>query len=67
MIKSAWSTEDGFNYNCTVPEGAVATLALPVFSQNIIINGKEYSGAEFEQKDGRYIISLASGSYEFKQ
>ena len=66
-IKSAWSTQDGFVYTCTVPEGAVATLSLPVFADTVTINGKAHSGAEFGKENGRYRIDLAPGTYEFVQ
>ena len=67
LIKSAWNTENGFVYTCTVPEGADATLLLPVTADTLTVNGVSHAGAEYEVKDGRYVIALAPGAYEFKQ
>lgn len=67
MIKSAWNTEDGLLYSCEVPEGATAVLQLPVFADELTINGISHSGSEFETKNGRYIISLAPGEYKIRQ
>ncbi len=67
MIKSAWSTEDGFVYSCAVPEGTVATLELPAYADTLTINGVEHNGTDFEKRCGRYVIALAPGEYEFTQ
>ena len=67
MIRSEWNTENGFTYTCSVPEGATALLKLPVFTEKLTVNGKEHSGAEYETENGRYLISLAAGEYEFIQ
>ncbi|MBQ1553433.1 MAG: family 78 glycoside hydrolase catalytic domain [Clostridia bacterium] len=67
LIKSAWSTEDGFVYDCAVPEGAVARLELPVFADTFTVNGVEHKGKDCETVNGRYVINLAPGEYEITQ
>ena len=67
LIRSAWSTEDGFVYTCTVPEGACATLELPVYADTVTVNGVEHKTADFETRGGRCVIGLAPGEYEFRQ
>ncbi len=67
LIKSAWNTENGFVYTCTVPEGAAATLLLPVTADTLTVNGVSHAGTEYAVKNGRYVIALAPGEYEFKQ
>lgn len=67
MIKSAWSNEDGFLYECAVPENASATLLLPVFTEKVLINGIEHSFSEYEKKDGCAVIHIAPGEYVFEE
>jgi hypothetical protein len=66
-IESNWSTENGFVYDAVTP--VPATLRLPVLTdgETFRVNGIEHKFSEFEQKDGRVIITLAPGAYEFEQ
>ena len=66
-IVSNWSTENGFTYNTETP--VPATLKLPVLTRRktFTVNGTEHKFADFEIKDGRVIITLAPGKYEFIQ
>ena len=65
LIKSEWSTENGFVYKCTVPSGAVAELILPALGKKITVNGKTLSKKNYKLVDGNIIINLAGGKYEF--
>lgn len=67
MIKSEWSTEDGFVYKCSVPKGADAVLELPVTGAKIVMNGKTLAKNRYEIKDGKAVMSLAAGEYVFVQ
>lgn len=64
-ISSAWSTEDGFVYECEIP--SEATLRLPVFGDKLTINGIEHSAADFERDGNCCVIELAPGKYVFEQ
>lgn len=65
LIESAWSTENGFVYECTVPDGATATLMLPKFSDKFTFNGTEQSFSDYQEKNNCAVIELAAGSYVF--
>lgn len=67
LIKSAWSTEDGFHYECTVPDGTSATLYLPLFSDKFTVNGVEHSADSYEKKNNCAVISLGAGEYVFEE
>ena len=67
LIKSAWSNEDGFVYECTVPDGIFATLKLPEFTDNVIINGVKHSFDEFESDGNCAVIKLSSGEYKMEE
>ena len=67
MIKSEWSTEDGFVYKCSVPKNTIATLELPVTTGRIKANGKTLAKSRYTVKDGKAIIRLAPGEYVFEQ
>lgn len=67
LIKSAWSTENGFVYECTVPNEASATLYLPLFGKKFTINGIEHSADEYEQKNNCAVIRLGAGEYVFEE
>ncbi|MBP9988517.1 MAG: hypothetical protein KBT46_03375, partial [Ruminococcus sp.] len=67
LIKSAWSTENGFVYECSVPEGTSATLYLPLFSEKFTVNGVEHSAEEYENKNNCAVISLGAGEYVFEE
>ncbi len=64
-ITSAWSTEDGFVYECEIP--TEATLHLPVFGDQLTINGIEHKPGDFERKGDCLVIELAPGKYVFEQ
>ena len=73
LIRSEWQrTDDGrVSYKATVPANSTATLYLPVLSGNdeITEGGKaleEAEGVTFKGiEDGKAVIGLESGSYEF--
>lgn len=67
LIESNWSNEDGFVYECTVPEGSSAKLLLPVFTDKVIVNGVEHSFGDFEKQNGCAVINLGAGSYVFEE
>jgi alpha-L-rhamnosidase len=67
LIESNWSNEENFIYECTVPEGSSAKLLLPVFTENVIINGVEHSFNDFDKQDGCAVINLGAGSYIFEE
>ncbi len=67
LIESAWSNDESFVYECTVPEGSTATLMLPMLAGNVVINGVEHSFDEFEKKNNCAVINLAAGSYTFEE
>ena len=63
LIESAWSTENGFRYTCTVPECG-ATLYLPK------MGGRSYScnGISYDipaDSENTCKIELSAGRYEF--
>ncbi len=66
MIKSEWSTEKGFIYNCSVPKKATANLTLPAIGNKIILNGKALPKSKYEIKDDKIIIELQGGNYKFE-
>ena len=70
MIAASWSMEDdSFTYNVSVPEGAYATLYLPVFDESartVTINGTVSPITDFAQCCGRTVIDLAPGRYTFE-
>ncbi len=67
LIKSEWSTENGFVYKCTVPKGASAVLELPVTGSKIIMNGKTLAKNKYEIVDGKAVKELEAGDYVFEQ
>ncbi len=67
LIESSWSNDESFIYECTVPEGSSATLILPIFSGNVMINGVNHSFDEFEKQDNCAVINLGAGSYVFEE
>lgn len=67
LIESAWSNEDKFIYECTVPEGTTATLYLPLFGDKYAINGTQHDMSEYPKANGCAVIKLAEGSYSFEQ
>ena len=64
LIESAWNTENGFTYTCSVPEGACAVLVLPALSDKLIINGTD-SGIAAE--NGVFTAELLPGKYVCEQ
>ncbi len=67
LIKSAWNTENGFTYICTVPKGAAAVLELPACADTLTVNGVAHDKSEYEVKNGRYVLALEAGDYEIVQ
>lgn len=67
LIESAWSNEDSFVYECSVPEGTTAKLLLPKFSDKCVINGTEHDFSEYPEENGCAVIMLAAGSYTFEE
>lgn len=67
LIKSAWNNEDGFIYECTVPDGICATLKLPKFTDKLIINGIEHSFDEYETDGNCAVIELGAGEYKMEE
>lgn len=67
LIESAWSNDESFVYECTVPDGSSAKLLLPVFTNKVVINGVEHSMDEFEKENNCAVITLGSGSYIFEE
>ncbi len=67
LIESSWCNDEGFVYECTVPEGSSATLILPVFTNEVMINSVRHSFDEFEIKENCAVIKLGSGSYVFEE
>ena len=67
LIESNWSNEDGFVYECRVPEGSSAKLLLPVFTDRVVVNGVEHSFGDFEKQNGCAVINLGAGSYVFEE
>ncbi len=69
-IDVSWSMQDDFFvYNASVPEGAYATLYLPVFDENaatVTINGIVSPVSGFEKENGKLKIDLAPGRYTFE-
>ena len=65
LIKSEWSTENGFVYRCTVPNGAIAELTLPALGKKVIVNGSALTKKNYKLVDGNIVINLAGGKYEF--
>ena len=66
LIRSEWNSENGLKYFCSVPEGTVAELILPVFSDKLNINGIEHLTSEYI-KEGNIAMTLSSGDYEIIQ
>ena len=64
-ISSAWSTEDGFVYECEIP--SEATLRLPVFGDKLTINGIEHAAADFERDGICCVIELGPVKYVFEK
>ena len=64
LIKSEWSTENGFIYKCSVPDGTTALLTLPVFADKITVNGKELA---LEKGESKFEMTLEGGEYTFIQ
>ena len=67
LIESAWSNEDKFVYECTVPEGTTAKLLLPKFGKKFSVNGTEHCFCEYGEENGCAVINLAAGSYIFEE
>ncbi len=67
LIESAWNNEENFVYECTIPEGASATLMLPVFTNDVVINGVKHSFEEFEKENNCAVIKLGAGTYIFEE
>ncbi len=66
-IESCWSTENGFVYEAATPVPAALHLPVLTDKKTFTVNGVEHGFDEFEQKDGRVIITLAPGKYRFEQ
>jgi alpha-L-rhamnosidase len=66
LIESSWNNENGFTYECTVPN-IPTVLMLPVFSDSVKINGVEHQISEFEAVGKCAKIKLAAGKYIFEQ
>ena len=64
LIKSEWSTENGLVYKCTVPEGTVAELTLPLVSDTVTVNGEKVSA---DLTSGEFKMTLKCGEYTFVQ
>jgi len=72
-ILSSWQIQKNgsIDYQCTVPANTTATLYLPVNSEKVsIYDGdrpiNEVEGIEIQgYADGKYILKLGSGSYNF--
>ena len=67
LIESNWSNENGFVYECTVPEGSSAKLLLPMFTSKVTVNGVEHNFDEFEKENGCAVINLGAGNYVFEE
>ncbi len=67
LIESSWSNDENLVYECTVPDGASATLMLPMFTNNVLINGISHSFDEFEKKNNCAVIKLGAGNYVFEE
>jgi len=69
-IAASWSMEsDAFVYNVSIPQGAYATLYLPVFDENagtITCNGTVSPVSDFEREGSKLKIDLACGKYTFE-
>lgn len=65
LIRSEWSTENGFVYRCTVPEGAEAQLILPELGKKPVKNGKTMTAKQYVSEGGFVRIILTGGKYEF--
>ena len=63
-IESGWKMEECFTYEVKLPEGANATLYLPLFGQNSYAVNGETSFAKQIEKDCA-VISLSGGDYVF--
>ncbi|MCR5151116.1 MAG: glycoside hydrolase family 78 protein [Clostridiales bacterium] len=66
LIKSEWSTENGFEYYCLVPQGGKAELRLPKFAgaSSLTVNGN----AVVKEDDGEVcVFDLEGGEYSFIQ
>ena len=66
LIESSWSTEDGFVYECTVPE-VPTVLRLPLIADKLTMNGDERPVTELEREGDCAVITLAPGKYTFIQ
>ncbi|MBO4326879.1 MAG: family 78 glycoside hydrolase catalytic domain [Clostridia bacterium] len=68
-IAASWSIEnDAFTYSVSIPEGAYATLYLPIFDENaatITCNGTVSPVSSFERESNKLRIDLAYGKYTF--
>ena len=64
IIKSCWNTENGFSYECTVPQGTTATLILPLLCDKLSMNGQALD----VEPDGNGFITmqLTAGDYSFR-
>ena len=62
LIRSEWNTENGFIYKCEIPVNTV--LYLPVTGTDITMNGNSITP---DIKDGKAVIELLPGKYEFIQ
>ena len=67
LIESSWRNDESFVYECTIPEESSATLLLPLFTNNVLINGVEHSFDEFEKQGNCAVIKLGAGSYVFEE
>jgi alpha-L-rhamnosidase len=68
-IISSWEKQDKeVKYTVTVPSGSSATLYIngKGISENNMDPGNNRYIKVIESKDGKYVLNLESGSYEFK-
>ncbi len=61
LIKSEWSTKNGFRYYCSVP--VPAALTLPVMGKNVTVNGETRAVSEYKNEGGNIVIDLLGGEY----
>jgi alpha-L-rhamnosidase len=70
-IGSDWKIKDGvFEWNITIPANTTATVYLPVkAAADVTVNGQKLSKADhatfLRMEDGRALIDVGSGKYEF--
>ncbi|MDQ3814731.1 MAG: glycoside hydrolase family 78 protein [Armatimonadota bacterium] len=71
-IAADWKTEnDGLALNVTIPANTTATVYIPTTDQNkVLVDGQPLEKSQdvrfLRQEDGRAVLTVGSGSYQFK-